>query len=268
MNQTIRKYSRHSRRAAFTMLELGIVIVAIGILAGAIMSGQVMLDRAKLRKVMIMGSNYRTAMEQFRQKYQYIPGDFPTATYVWGYASGSGANCTHPDTDASTGDATCNGDGDGRITLNNCEVYRAWQQLAAAKLVDGRFSGVSGLAGGCSPNSVPGTNVPAGVLKATGYSWVSLGDLASDPKFFDGNYDNTLMFGVARNSHYTVFGAIKPVEANELDEKIDDGVAATGYLRAMKGACVSGSNYMLTSSDKVCTLLFMPGLGLQNRAPD
>ena len=158
-------------RNGFSLLELSIVLVIIGLLAGGVMTGQSLIRAAELRAVITEYQRYVTAMQAFRDKYMALPGDMKTATAFWG---DDNTNCA----DAAVANGTpgtCNGDGNGNVDYNTAvsstsETYQLWKQLALAGLLEGNFTGLSGptLTGGYALNTIIGTNIPASKLSNAG----------------------------------------------------------------------------------------------------
>ena len=74
---------------AFSLVELSIVLVILGLLVGGILAGQSLIHAAELRAVSSEYQRYRTAIYAFRDKYLGLPGDITTATNFWGAADGS-----------------------------------------------------------------------------------------------------------------------------------------------------------------------------------
>lgn len=66
-----------SRRDGFTLVELAIVLTIIALLAVAILKGQSMIDQAVVADAVASIKDLRTAVATFRQRYRYLPGDFP-----------------------------------------------------------------------------------------------------------------------------------------------------------------------------------------------
>lgn len=255
------------RQRGFSLLELSIVIALIGLIAGIVLVSQGFVRRNELRTVLVNANGHAVALQQFRLKYGALPGDMPNATEVWGRIGGGTAQCASPETDISTGQPTCNGNGNGFIEQANCEYYRAWQQLAAAGFIQGKFTGVSGL-GACAPKSVPGTNVPIGSVKNSGFSVGSFGEFstpagAASTVFFDGNYNNILIFGGLKTNDYNIAPLLKTEAARETDEKADDKNAATGTIRATRPTSVDTPNcataagaYNEIFRNEACVLIF------------
>ena len=253
-------------RAAFTLIELSIVIVVLGLIVGAVLAGQSMIAAQRLRNVLQEGRTYASAVQQFSDKYGALPGDMADAERVWGNASGGdvSTNCGAPDTTPSPipGTATCNGNGNGIIETAGGETFRAWQQLAAAGMIVGTYTGI---AGGSGP--MADVNVPHSAMTAAGFTFQSAGTVAGSPAtYFDGNYDNMLLLSALPQK-----ALLLPVDAYGMDVKADDGTPGNGNIRTPTGsgsvasygtACVTTdvaatAHYRLNSSVNECVVLFL-----------
>ena len=69
----------------FSLLELSIVLVILGLLAGGVLSGKSLIRAAELRTIGTERDRFRTAMYAFRDKYFMLPGDISNATSFWGW---------------------------------------------------------------------------------------------------------------------------------------------------------------------------------------
>ena len=81
-----------NQRHAFSLVELSIVLVILGLLVGGVLSGQSLIRAAQLRSVTTQFANYRAAVFTFRDKYFALPGDMANASAFWGSAGGTGAD--------------------------------------------------------------------------------------------------------------------------------------------------------------------------------
>ena len=130
--------------SAFSLVELSIVLVILGLLVGGILSGQSLIRAAELRSFTTEYSKYVAAVNSFKDKYFQLPGDMPNATSFWGAAHATPATCL---TTVGTGSQTCNGDGNGSISNAAAasqygEEYTFWQHLANAGLIEGSYTGI------------------------------------------------------------------------------------------------------------------------------
>ena len=242
----------YNARTAFSLVELSIVLVILGLLVGGVLSGQSLIRAAELRAVSTEYSRYLTATQTFRDKYFALPGDMTNAFAFWGAATG----CTNADINSvATG---CNGNGDGAISIY-AEGFRFWQHLALASLIEGTYSGTA-----TTNNAVLGGNVPRGRISSTGYQiwsepWASQGWTGTGST----EISNAIRFGA-----WGAFGgtagdpsrisnpSLKCEESWNLDTKIDDGKPGLGRLILhynVSAACLSTSvrgtaEYILTGN--------------------
>ncbi len=227
-------YARMKR--GFSLVELSIVLVILGLLSGAILAGRSLIRASEMRAVTSQIEQLRTAGQTFREKYFYIPGDLPNAVSFWGEAA-SGSACKLADsTTLSDPRRTCNGNGNGTyqnwLTTSN-EYFRAWQHLANAGLVQGTYSGVEG-SGGIRHARI-GLNVPAATLTNVGFSLEYSGIPDSSNSWaWQGNALNTLTVGGEDTTLNTYRASFRPDEAWNIDTKTDDGYPSTGKLRSKK----------------------------------
>lgn len=258
----------------FSLVELSIVLVILGLLTGGILAGQSLIRAAEMRGVTSEINRYINATYTFRDKYGALPGDMPNATRFWGTHAGSAtttgydATCAGQTT-AGTGTVTCNGTGDGNVGVTGSQEYerfRYWQHLANAGLIEGSYSGVRGSAGVDDPDI--GVNVPASRLSSVGYYMLNMPTAHAD--FFPGTQGNLMTVGTETAVWTLGAGAIKPEEMWGIDTKMDDGKPAYGRIRnrhsssGTQSLCVttivaSTAEYALTSATPACAMILMPG---------
>ena len=97
---------------AFSLVELSIVLVILGLLVGGILGGQSLIRAAELRSVAVDKDKFTTAINAFRVKYSAIPGDMTNATDYWGTFSTDNITCAY---DLHPGTQTCNGNGNAKV---------------------------------------------------------------------------------------------------------------------------------------------------------
>ena len=248
----------------FSLVELSIVLVILGLLTGGILAGQSLIRAAELRSVSTEYSRYVTAAQSFRDKYFALPGDMTNAQSLWGVAHATPATCV---TTLGAGTQTCNGDGNGLVNYNAAgsnEWYRFWQHLTNAGLIEGTYAGVAG-AGGVSDSTL-GTNVPKSKLGNAGWTAESNGTFfAGGGGYFQGNYNNYLAFGAKSGIADTIGYALKPEELWNIDTKLDDGKPGTGKILAFHyAACANAASasdltasYALSTTTIACSALFI-----------
>lgn len=67
------------KRSGFTLVELSIVLIVIGILTGGILKGQDVIRNAKLKRIASDFANVVTAMYTYEDRYDQLPGDDATS---------------------------------------------------------------------------------------------------------------------------------------------------------------------------------------------
>lgn len=232
--------------SGFTLIELSIVLVIIGLIVGGILTGQDLIKAAEQRATLAQIEKYNTAVNTFRNKFGGIPGDLP-----YGTANNFGLKPT-------AGSLTGGGDGNGALQDNVAaasdvasyggENALFWDQISVAGLADGSWAtgtAVTGLA------TSSGTTISASSTTDPMSNWLPVAKLGR------GNYvyatagaDSVNYFLIGGIGTITVAtGAVaagtnnlNPLEAYSMDKKVDDGLATTGAVQATNiagGALIS-----------------------------
>jgi prepilin-type N-terminal cleavage/methylation domain-containing protein len=152
------------KNKGFTLVEIAIVLVIIGLLLGGILKGQEMITQAKIKNVIADFSGISAAYYGYQDRYRAIPGDDPNADTRW-----SGA--TH-------------GDGNGQVAgkYNSAtatdESRLWWDHLRRAGFVSGTgtnqpFNAVTGMIGVQTGDAATPTIGPA-LKDASGNGFVGL----------------------------------------------------------------------------------------------
>lgn len=227
----------------FSLVELAVVLAILGLLVGGILVGKAQIDAGRVNRVGVEGQQYLNAIDQFRNRFQGLPGDMLNATQYWGAAT-----CPNG---AGTGSQTCNGNGNKRID-NWDENYRAWQHLKNAELVTGNYSGRYTLVGSRGVG-VPGVNVPAGPIANSGWTIMPLVTLSSthfEFAYTDGTsvYNNYLIFGGVVANDYPYASLLVTADAKAIDTKYDDGLPGMG--RILGGAAAQCATTQVTTTAK------------------
>ena len=71
------------QQQGFTLVEIAIVLVIIGLLLGGILKGQEMITQAKIKNVVADFSGISAAYYGYQDRYRAIPGDDSNAATRW-----------------------------------------------------------------------------------------------------------------------------------------------------------------------------------------
>ncbi|MFO0109002.1 MAG: type II secretion system protein [Alphaproteobacteria bacterium] len=253
-------------RQAFSLVELSIVLVILGLLVGGILAGQSLIRSSEIRSVISDKEKNEAAIKAFRTKYDSLPGDMSDATAFWGSAGGTGSDATCFMAQTATSPGTCNGNGDGKTWVSVSdwdERFASWKHLANAGLVEGNYSGKTGGAPGSYVQQV-GTNLPRATVKNGFFDFVfSPQSAATTHGFAESRLDRHLVTLYGDNASYS---ALKPEEAWNIDTKMDDGSPVYGNVMSNKKTSAvapdcttsdtASSAYAVTDNRILCLLQF------------
>ena len=259
--------ARMRAKTAFSLIELSIVLVILGLLVGGILAGRSLIRASEVRSVITEANRFNTATIAFRDKYFGLPGDITNATSIWGKDTTTSAACAGAAGNAAT-PGTCNGDGDGYV-VQYAEAFRLWQQLNLAGLLEGNYPGYISPQANTTP-TVPGRDMPASRLGNAGWTIEKLSQLSTtnyelgysdlpDKKF------NFMVLGGPNTAYWSNAPVLRPEEAWNIDTKMDDGSPANGRLRAGPNslfcttAYTSDALYKMSSSTIGCIVGFIFG---------
>jgi prepilin-type N-terminal cleavage/methylation domain-containing protein len=121
-------------RSGFTLIELSIVLVIIGLIAGGILISKDLIEAARIRQQISQLQQYSTAVNTFRLKYSGIPGDLAgNKAQQFGFTSRSGAQA-HGDGNGTLGACSLS----GVYTSDRyfgCETALFWSDLSTAHMI-------------------------------------------------------------------------------------------------------------------------------------
>lgn len=167
----------------FTLVEIAIVMVIIGLLIGGVLKGQAMIQNAKVKRVAKQADEIRAAVMSFYDKYGMYPGDENIAAIP-------------PGTDTE-------GNGSGQI--NAAEQYEVFRDLQLSGLISGVYNGTSDLPRHAFGDSVSLTWVnPPGA--GTAQHYLRFDNLPADVCLeLDTKYDNSVYNtgSIVANAPYT-----------------------------------------------------------------
>lgn len=191
---------RVQRQHGFTLVEIAVVLVIIGLLLGGVLKGQELIASARVRNLADQQAGIQAAYFGFIDRYRAVPGDMPAAdaTNAIGQTVNTGGN----------GDGRLSAPGDTAPEGWN-ELNAVWEQLSKAGFIKGNYEG-----SGSAPTS---SDAPVNVFNGV----VVLG-----------RHDGYMDTGTPTERLLLTMGQNVPVDiARELDTKLDDGQPLTGSLR-------------------------------------
>ena len=252
---------KHFDRSAFSLIELSIVLIIIGLLIAGVTGGASLIKSAELRSVMNEARGYNVAVNSFYTQFDDLPGDYDV------------------DVTTLTGDPV--GDSDDVIEyINNAsttsyvEGVLAWAQLQDTNVIDTTLAFTNtdfDLAAAAATGAlVADVDVPSSRVK--GSAWVfDNGSINSETKsmlILTNTPVETVTNTAATTSyHFIAAGAtvanysiMTPSDLLSIDTKMDDGVGDTGsvvdflYINdtGTQTGCNDGTDYQTATTTNQC----------------
>lgn len=213
------------RTQGFTLIELSIVLVIIGLVVGGILTGKDLVRAAQTRLQIAQIEKLNTAVNTFKTKYQCLPGDCDKASDLglnpYGY----------------------NGDGNGFVeqsgtfdtgVMTTAEPTYFWYELKQSGMIEANF--VTAFPG----DSYPGINSPPLKLPGMGTEesenpaggvWIATKrDIAPN---ISPSMNHAWFLSASISYIFSSLGVYLPMDAYNIDNKIDDGYPQTGFMRAI-----------------------------------
>lgn len=198
------------KQSGFTLVEIAIVLVIIGLLLGGILKGQELITSARVRNLADQNSGIQAAYYGFIDRYRAIPGDMPAnnAINAIGVAGLLGGN------------------GNGQLDQGSLdEALDVWHHLSNAGFITGLYAGID------ASGNPAGSAIAVGGYQTAGATPVNA-------------FQGSILLGTSNEYQIPAgapaaaarllfsFGTQIPVNVlRELDVKIDDSAPLTGIMR-------------------------------------
>lgn len=269
-----------SKKSAFSLIELSIVLIIIGLLIAGVTGGASLIKSSELRSAISEARGYAVAVNGFYAQYNALPGDYEVA--IAGAALAGATRGSNSKIEYFAAD----------VTTYQSESVVAWDQLIKTGTIDSSLTLTA--ADVDTPQEVA-THMPASKIKFAGwhfdyrnevggaldYDGAGINEGTADAPAEQnvvvltpqtaGTASSTvsLVNGVVNDAYTTDnVGALTGADALSIDTKIDDTFANAGKVRGLTAGTVSGNECYATATNsdatydvsdataKVCNLTF------------
>jgi prepilin-type N-terminal cleavage/methylation domain-containing protein len=244
------------KQNGFTLIELSITLIIIGLLVGGILLGRDMVKSAEIRRQISQFGEFDVAIKTFRLKYNNIPGDMsPAEATAYGLPAHPGWN--------SRGNGIVD---DLNLTYPPVSLFQEplifFSQLGDAGLIKGKYSLPFGHYSYQPGEQFAGTKIGSGGIFVYSKADTSL-------SYFFGLNRSIIDGSTWLVASLSTAGIITPGEAYALDAKMDDGLPVIGHIRSAtiiagkpnydttNGNCSTASTnlYKITNTNPDCRLV-------------
>jgi prepilin-type N-terminal cleavage/methylation domain-containing protein len=215
-----------THKKGFTLIELSIVLVIIGLIVGGVLVGQDLIKAAEIRATVGQLEKYAAAVNTFRGKYNGLPGDVLNASTFGLISSGQSSSTGFGNGNAlieSSGSLASGGSG---------ETAMFWRHMAQANLIS---------------ESVTALNTYSPIAITIDDTYLPLAKMGKGNRIAvtsTAGLNYFMMSGAATvvvtTGAYTGTDVLTPIEAYQIDGKLDDGLPTTGLV-VSSGASAVGS---------------------------
>lgn len=220
-----------SNQSGFTLIEIAIVLVIIGLLLGGVLKGQELINSARVKNLATDFKNIPVYIYGYQDKFKSLPGDDAQCCGATGHLGTAATLATTPTSSGGVAcTTTCAGNGviDGlwKPAAATDETALFWQHVRLANLAPG--STTVNIATGNTYIPINAVGGAIGITSAAGGPITAM-----------------------RGSYIVCSDAIAGKFARQLDTTLDDGVTNTGSLQviAAGSTAVGGTAVALTTTN-------------------
>lgn len=240
---------RGGRESGFTLVELAIVLMIIGLLIGGILRGQEMMATARLQATIKQITSYVGVINTFQDTYGAKPGDFHFATSrLSGCTAVNG--CYDGNGNGTVGVPTTVWEGGTPFTAINTENAQFWKHLSMSHMI----TGIKPL----STTIAWGETFPVAPLANGGFTVVTSAG-AGVASIMQGAL--VLRMHGSLNGNVEITPVTSPKHSAYIDRKMDDGKPQTGDVQTRaygNGAAVAMCEDVYTAEENAfCVMSFL-----------
>ena len=230
---------KSKEESGFTLVELAIVMIIIGLLIGGILKGQQLIANAEISSTVSEIEGIDSAISTFREAYAALPGDM-------GNVAARIPNCANACAQNGNANGTIgNSPGAAHATIAN-ENGAAWAQLAAAEMIGGVIATNATTVVTGATNSLPAATI--GGAYQIGFLGTGALEALAGPNANGGHYLVLDTSGAAASAD--ALAGLTQAQAARLDRKLDDGAPNTGSVRAY-GPTGAGAGFCASTATNV-----------------
>ncbi|MBL4805247.1 MAG: prepilin-type N-terminal cleavage/methylation domain-containing protein [Alphaproteobacteria bacterium] len=232
----------------FTLVELAVVMIIIGLLIGGILKGQELITNARVTSTASQLEAMGAAYNGFRDKFNALPGDMSTARARIAACGVQVASCFDGTGDgvigASVGVA-------GAVAANTAagEPANFFGQLLAADFITGMDGTNTAVFGQAFPTAPIGGGFLVGDIRAGAPTGFAAGEMRPAPHVTISGTTAAVAVGT---------GVLTPQQAANIDRRLDDGLASSGSVigqnTALACRTAAADDAYANDEDQVCVI--------------
>lgn len=265
-------------KKGFTLVELSIVLVVIGLLVGGILVGKNLIESSGINATVHQLGQFDAGVIKFVTMYKQIPGDSKSFG-----GDGDGAIESH----------NFGTDWDGQMTAHACEVSNFWTHVFSGKFKAGTYTSGSQQVPDIVKVSGADKSSPAAKVGRNNSAWIAstYSDGVGVPNWWHRSKTKHNYYSIITGNGYIQGGsggsyrfprsnmpdskALTPAQLYSIDKKADDGRANSGYITSggyhdfalgyavptlvPNANCSTNESYEIQNTDYECTPFFRIG---------